>query len=137
MTKTFKELGELDGLIGALYTEKPELKDTKFGYAYKRFAEKWFYPVYKEYQEALTDLRVDNALIDETTKAILTDNTQHGRGFKYSKDGFKTLLKAERELVKKWDAKEVECEPFFVAPENLPEDLSDEQIEAFKGILVE
>jgi len=48
MEKTFKELNELDTIIGNLYQTNPELKDGKFGYAYKRFSEKNFFPIFKD-----------------------------------------------------------------------------------------
>lgn len=134
MIKTFKELSEIDIMIGGLYSKTPELKDSKFGYAYKRFAEKNYYPVNKEYGLVISDVRIDNALEDEKTKAILTSDK--GRGFVYSKEGMRAVIKAESELEKKWDIKEIEIEPFIVKEENLPE-LNEEQKELLKGVLIE
>lgn len=131
--KTFKELSEIDSVMASIYEKNPEYKDGKFGYAYKRFAEKNWYPVLKEYQNEILDIRIDNALTDEKTKAILT--TEKGRGFEFDKEGLKAVLKAERELEKKWDIKEFEVEPYICKKENLIE-LTDEQKDLLKGILI-
>ena len=137
MEKTFKELNELDTIIGNLYQTNPELKDGKFGYAYKRFSEKNFFPIFKDYREALTDVRIDNALTDEKTKAILTDPSRTSRGFQYSKEGLKAVIKAERAIDDLWMAKTVKIEPFFVKPEDMPADLGEEILALMKGVLVE
>jgi hypothetical protein len=138
MKKTFKQLQDLDLMIGKLYKKDKTLQDSKFGYAYKRFSEKNYFPIYKEYVQALTDIRVDNALEDPTTKEILrTPDSEGGRGFKYSKEGLKAVMKAENALEDSWEAKEFDVIPYIVALENLPVDLTEEQREAMQGILIE
>ncbi len=137
MKKTFKKLRELDEMIGGLYARNVNLKESKFGYAYKRFAEKNYFPVYKQYVELLTDIRIDNALEDPTTKALRYDDRPNSRGFAYSKEGLKKVIKAENELEKRWDEKEFEVEPFYVAPENLPPTLTEDQKEMMNGLLIE
>lgn len=132
--KTFKELSEIDLMMGELYTKTPTLKDTKFGYGYKRFAEKNYYPKQKEYSEAVLDLRIENALVDEKTKAIIyRDN---GQSFEYSKEGLKNLQTQTRKLENEWDVKEIEIEPYFIKEENLPK-LNEYQTELLKGVLIE
>ncbi len=133
--KTFKELSELDNMIAVMYAGDENLKNTKFGYAYKRFAEKNYYSVLKEYNEKLVDIRIDHALTDEVTKALLT--TDKGRGFEYDKEGLKATIKEESKLEKEWDVKEFEVEPFFCKAEFLPKELTDEQEEMLDGILIE
>jgi len=130
--KTFKDLEEIDSIVGSIYHKNPEIKDTKFGYAYKRFSEKNLIPIFKQYNELLSDIRIENALEDEKTKAIL--HKEGGRGFEYSKEGLKAVIKAERELGKEWNDKEFEIEPYIISEENLPE-LNDEQKEILEGVL--
>lgn len=132
MTKTFKELQEVDAMIAGLYRDDPLLKDTKFGYAYTRFHAINYAPMIKKLQEALTDARIDNALINEDTKALLTDPTAP-RGFKYSKEGLKAVIKAEAKISDKFDEEEIEITP-YLAP-YLP-DLTESQVELLTGLLL-
>lgn len=136
MTKTYKELRELDFLVGAMYAKNPLLKDGKFGYAYKRFSEKNFIPTTKEYNQAITDARIDSALTDTSTKALITDQNPNSRGFQYDKAGLKTVMKAENELQEKFFAKEIEVEPYILKTEDVPENLTDEEHETLAGLLI-
>jgi hypothetical protein len=133
MLKTFKDLRELDNMVGQLYAVDPKLKDTKFGYAYKRFVEKNYQKPLNDFQEAIMDARIDNALTNETTKELLKDPMDM-RGFKYSKEGLKAVIKAENQLVELWNAKEIECTPYISSYK--PENLSEEQTEAMTGLLI-
>lgn len=134
--KTFKELSEIDGIVGGLYQKNPTLRDTKFGYAYKRFSEKNIAPTVKLYSDVLNDIRIDNALTDETTHALLIDK-ESTRGFKYSKEGLKSVIKEERNLQEKFDVKEIDVEPFIstFVPADLS-NLSNEQKELLTGLLL-
>ncbi len=132
--KTFKELQDIDNEVGAMYRVNPDLQNTKFGYAYKRFAEKGFYKFTKDRMYELSDIRIDYALVDEKTKAILTNDTP--RGYQYDKDGLKAVIKAERDMYDAWDAKEFDVEEYIMKPENLPEDLTEEQKELFAGVFL-
>lgn len=132
MKKTFKELQEIDSLVGAIYQKHPELKESKFGYAYKRYSAKTYEPVVKDFRDELEGIRIDNAMEDETTKEIMADRT-NSRGFKYSKEGLKAVIAAEKKLIEKFDAKEVEIIPFITA--NIPEEISAEDKEALTGIV--
>lgn len=132
--KTFKELRDLDIMVAEAYHKNEDLEKTKFGYAYKRFREKNYDPKTKEYNEELLSIRIDNALEDEKTKEIFMDPTPNTRGFKYSKDGLKKVVKAEKELLEKWDKKEWEIEP-HISPMK-PEDFSEEEIEMLTGLVL-
>lgn len=133
MKKTFNELNEIDLVIGELYSKNPTLRDTKFGYAYKRFAENNYIPLYKEMIEAKNNARIDNALEDEKTKEILLDPASQ-RGFKYSKEGLKSVIKAEKQIQELFDVKEIEIKPFISS--FIPEEITDEQKELLTGILI-
>lgn len=133
MIKTFKELKELDSIVGSMYSKEPTLKDTKFGYHYKRICEKFYIPVVNEYNNAINDARLDFAMEIESTKEVLMD-TQSVRGYKYTKEGLKNIIKKERELQEEWNKKEIEVEPFISS--HVPENLSEEEKEALTGILI-
>ncbi len=134
MTKTFKELQEVDSMIGELYKKNPKLKDTKFGYAYKRFSDKNYAPVVRDFQDELAFCRVDNALEDPSTKEVLIDRMNQ-RGYKYSKAGLKACMEAEKKIVEYWDGRDIEITPFLT--KDVPTDLNDDQIELLQGVVFE
>lgn len=133
MKKNYRQLNEMDQIIGGMYKVNPSLKDTKFGYAYKRFCEKYYVPLLKERNEKLVLIRVDNALEDPTTKEILRDDT-HERGFKFDREGLKKCIKSEIKMAEEFDLKEVEIEPIFSS--FVPEGLTEEQKEIFAGCIL-
>lgn len=132
MTKTYKELMEVDTMIGKLYKADPLLKETKFGHAYNKFYKENADKVTKELQERLIDLRIDNALEDETTKAIIRDE-KSATGFAHSKDQLKKLNKEEKELLEKFLAKEIEVIPYI---SSFSPELTDEQKEILTGLII-
>lgn len=127
--KTFKELWDLDNVVGGMYQENPELKEGRFAYGYKRFAEGNFYPMLKEYNLELSDLRIDNALVDEKTKALLIENSP--RGFQYGKSELKTVIHAENDLIIKFNLKEIEIKKYILKQEDIPVELPVEYHEFF------
>lgn len=131
---TFKELREISIIVSDLYIKFPNLGDTKFGYSWKRFYEKNIEKTTQEFQQALTDARIDNALVDPITKAVLLDEKDkiHG-GFKFDKDGAKKVSRDEQKIVDEFNAKEIEVTP-YISP-FVPE-LNEEQKELLKGILI-
>ncbi len=126
MKKTFKEILEIDSLVGTLYQTNPKLKDTKFGYACKRFCEKNFTPTFEERSQLIVTARINNALEDPQTKALLVDPTSQ-RGFKYGKEGLIKCIEEEHKIVEEFDKKEIEIKPFIssVIPEGLTQDEKD------------
>ena len=136
MKKTYQELVEIDQAVGILYKEDPTLKDKKFGYAYQKTAERSYLKLNKQLSEEMEDARIDFASEDEKTKVILRDENPNSRGYQYSKDNLKLLVKKEREIFNKYLEKEIEFEPYFCNKDSLPE-LTEYQIELFKGILFE
>lgn len=133
ITKTFKELQELDQIVGGMYRVDPLLKDTKFGYAYKRLCDKYYIPAIKDYNEAINDARIDHALEDPVTKEILRDS-KSPRGYKYSKEEEKKIAHEERKITDAWNLKEIQVEPFISA--HIPPELTEEQTAALTGILI-
>lgn len=131
--RTFKDLSELDQLVGMAYQRDDKLKNTKFGYAYKKFTEKNYIPLVKEFQEEIQNVRIDHALEDPTTKEILSDKNNF-RGYRYSKAGLKQVMVEERKIVDKWNEKEVEIIPYICA--SIPEELEPEEIEKLKGLVL-
>jgi hypothetical protein len=133
MKKTFKELNEIDQVVGVLYQQNPSIERTKFGYAFKRFSEKSFMPTLNKYNEELAYLRIDNAMEDEKTKELIVDRG-NPRGFKFTKDGLKAVLKGESDLKNKYDKVEIEVEPYISS--YVPEELNDIETEILKGLLI-
>jgi len=132
--KTFKAIREADILVGQLYQATPELMETKFGYAWKRFTEKNYIPTLKKLQEEVNDARIDNALEDAITKEVLRDPTST-RGFKYTKEGLKAVIKKENEINDRYELVEIDVEPYIVDKKNLPK-LNEEQGLALVGMVI-
>ena len=133
MKKTFEELKEVDVMVAQLYKKDETLKNGKFGYGWSKFYKKNINPTQEELVDKITDNQVENALTDDKTKELLkgTDNN-----YKYSKEGMKALLEANRKLMKEFDEKEIEVIPYFIKSENLPE-LTEEQKEELKNLIIE
>jgi len=131
--KTFKELKELDAVIGNLYGKNPELKKGKFGYAYNKFVKKNFVPMLNEYRDELNLIAVNNALTDEKTKELIYDET-NSRGFKFSKEGLIACMKQEKECEANWNTKELDLEPFISV--EVPENMTEEEIEVLTGVII-
>lgn len=132
MVKTFLELAEIDSIVGSLYKADPKLRETKFGYAYTKFYKKNYEPILNEFKEQLEVVRIDHALEDEKTKAILKDENT-SRGYQYSKQGLKDVMNAEKEITKKFEIKEITIEPYISS--YIPE-MADEQKEILTGIVL-
>ena len=130
---TFKELQEVDQMVGGLYQKNAKLQESKFGYAYKRFADKNYIPLVKEFNEELGALRVQYALEDPATKEVLIDRMSP-RGFKYNKTSLITLMAEEKKLADTWDNKVIEVVPFLSS--YIPEDLETEQREMLDGLVL-
>lgn len=131
--KTFKELTKIDQEIATLYSLNPKLKDTKFGYTYSRFYDQNYEPTLKEFRKLLVDIRIDHALENPDTKEIITKpNTI--RGFAYSKDGLKKVIKAEERIESEFDLKEIEIKP-FISP-FIPSELNEQQKELFNSLII-
>lgn len=133
MIKTFKELQEIDNVVGELYKTNPDLKQSKFGYAYKRYSAKNYEPIVKEFRDELELIRLENAMEDEKTKEVLIDR-MNSRGYKYSKEGLKNAMKQEADLMEKFNLKEIEIIPYITT--SIPEELNDEVKEMLTGIVI-
>lgn len=132
MIKTFEELNKIDQIYGKLLKEEGFAK-TKLAYCFKRFSDKNLVKIFTEYNEELQDNRIDNALTDEKTKALLY--MEDGKNFQYSREGLKAVLKQNKETTEKWNKKEIEIEPFICT------DLGDieftaEEEELLKGVII-
>lgn len=132
---TFKQMREMNGAFSILEHKNPLIAETKFGYAFKRFFEKNIAHVFKEYNMKLSIIRIESALTDEKTKAVLTsdDAQKGGRGFQYNKEGLKDVMVAESKLEENWDSKEYDVEPFI--SKDVPK-LNESEIEVFKGFII-
>ena len=133
--KTFKELQEVDALMGMIFTKNLILRDSKFGYTYKRFYEINFQNIFNEYLSEIEDVRIDNCLEDPTTKAVKLSNNPGGRSYLYSKTGLKEVIKAENKIEKKFQLKEIKITPYFI--KDIPKTLTETEIELLKGLIIE
>ena|SRR3990167_46807 len=130
--KTFEEIKKFNLFAQILFAVTPDTEKSKFGYAIKKVLTS-LTKVFEEYNSELDMIRIDHALSDEKTKAILMAPKGEGRQFQYSKEGLKAVIQAESELVKRWNIKEFEVEPYLA--KEVPE-LTEEQVEAFIGFVV-
>lgn len=134
---TFKQMKQFNHTWNEMVRFQPSLTETKLGYTFKKFFNKNIEEVFTKYNEQLGMIRIENALEDKTTKAVLTkdDIKQGGRGFEYSKEGLKAVIKAENELANEWDDKEYEVEP-FICKDAPKKTLTEEQVEIFTGLII-
>ena len=131
--KTFSILRQIDEQVALLYQANPLLRNTKFGYVYKRFYEKNYFPLFNELQDKIADEKLNNALVDEKTKEVLyTDSTQ--RAYKFDKEGTRKVIEFIRKIYKDYEIKEVEVFPFI--SNYIPKELNEEQKELFKGLII-
>lgn len=133
MEKTYKQLSQLDNAVAEMIVKNPDLKSAKFGYHYRIFHEKNLKPIFDDYNKALAHIRIDCALTNPTTKALMT--TESGRGFEFSKEGRKMVIQAEMDLEKEWDNKNFEIEPYKIDILDIPNP-TYEFIELAKEILI-
>ncbi len=131
--KTFKELSFMNNLYNEMLKENPKIENTKFGYAFNRFFRKNLDQIFKDYNTILADIHIDNALTDKDTGEILFDRESSARGFKFSPEKLKLIMKKERELQEEWNQKEYEVEPFIAT--EVPS-LNETQKEAFEGLII-
>lgn len=132
VTVKFERLQELDQIYGSLLKEEG-FENTKLGYAFKRFIDK-NKKFFLDYNEALQEARVDNALTDEKTKALLVDK-ENPRGFQYSKEDFKKLLKEEKAILEKFKDKDCEVEP-FICKDIGDNSFNEEEKEVLTGLVI-
>lgn len=104
-------------------------RDTKFGYAISKVI-KMNKKLQSEYQNDGQDIRIDFAMTDEKTKAVLLEANG---GFKYTQDAMKLCNKKIMNL----GFQEVEIQNYIVAKENVPANLNDTQKEVFMDFVIE
>ena len=130
----FKQLKQIDAIYGKLLADE-KYKQTKIVYALKRFSEKNLVKMFGDYNKELEDIRIDNALTDKDTQAILYE--EKGGSYKYSKEGLKAVLKKIREVSEEWNEKEFEVEPFIC--KEIPKGLilEEDELEVLEGVILE
>lgn len=130
MKKTYSELSEIDQEVAKLYDQNKDLRESKFGYGYKRFYSKNIDPIIKKMRGEIEDLNVEHALEDDKTSVLLIVDGQ----YQYSREGKMKLMKAQRELIDRYEKTEFEIDPYFIT--NVPV-LDEYQKELFLGCLIE
>lgn len=105
--------------------EEAEL-NTRFDYALKRVLKSMRTPM-ERHAEAIQDINVEHAATEEKTGVLLMD----GERFRFTRDGMKLRLTALRKLN---DEAKYKVEPYFAT--EVPEDLTEEEREAFAGFVL-
>lgn len=131
MKLNLEQLNEINNVVAELYQKDEHLKQGKFGYAYNKFYQKNTQVILDELKEAITISNVNNALEDEKTKALITD--EKGK-YKYSKEGKIALLKEQKAIVEEYYKKEIEL-TLYLSP--VKPEMTEEQYEVLKGVIVE
>jgi hypothetical protein len=135
MTKTFGELLEIHDLMEDMFTKNESLRNTKFGYAYKRFFEKNTKPLSDKMREEVADNQLENALVDEKTKEILyTDARQ--LNYRFDKEGTKRVIDFNRKIFKEYKEKVVEIIPWIITQDKDKPELTLEQQEMLTGLII-
>ena len=100
-------------------------KNEKFDYAVKKLGKK-LQPGFDKFNDKLEEARIDHCSTDEKNN-ILRDSKNN---YIYTKDNLKALNKKVAVL----QEEVIQFEPYFAV--ELPEGLTEEQIELFTGILI-
>lgn len=132
MKKTYKELMEVINVVDGLYAKTPTLKDSKFGYAFKKFFDKNCASLVKEFNEKLQDANLEFALVDEKTKEVLYTDEKRTY-YKMDKASSQKLIDFNRKLTREYEPKEIEITPFI---SKYKPELSEYQEEVLRGLLV-
>jgi len=98
---------------------------TKLSYAVARMLKRCQKPI-EDYNARNEDIRLNEALEDEKTKAVLME----GQQYKFSKQGLKKVVEEQRKLLDE----EVEIEPYIATA--VPANLSDDVRVSFEGFVI-
>jgi len=131
MKLNLEQLNEINNVVAELYQKDEHLKQGKFGYAYNKFYQKNTQVILDELKEAITISNINNALEDEKTKALITDEKGN---YQYSKEGKIALLKEQKAIVEEYYKKEIEL-TLYLSP--VKPEMTEEQYEVLKGVIVE
>lgn len=130
--KTFKELLEIDEVHGKLLQQEG-FENTKLGYSLKRFSDKNIKKIFTDFNDVKQNIRIDNALVDEKTGALLYHTD--GQSFKFTKEGLKRVISSIREATDVWDSKEFDVEP-MICTELTGIELTGEDREILKDVVI-
>lgn len=124
MTKTNLQLVNFINFARIFLQQHKE--NTKFRYALERM-DKRLTPQIESYAEAVADLQIEHAAIDEKG-ALLTDDKSN---FRYTKDGLRARNKGQRDLL---DKPLDDFEPYFAT--EVPDNLSQIEKETCAGFVL-
>ncbi len=133
MKITFEKILEIDELYGKLL-KIDGFENTKLGYAFKKFTSKNTSIIVGDYNDVLQDIRISNALTDKNTGAILYSPDQ--RNYQYTPENLKTVIKLIKETTQEWNTKEFEVKPFICEEIPATVQLTDEEKDLIKGIII-
>lgn len=129
MKKNFEQMVTFRLYAGA-YLKNLNGEKTKLSYAIEK-VDKKLQNYFDEYNEAVNDVRIDNAATDDNG-VLLTDEKGN---FRFTKEGLKAKNKADKRLSEEWGEKKFNVDAYFTT--EIPEDLSEEMQSAFAGFVIE
>lgn len=148
--KTFKEVLAFNQAAGQFMQRNPANAQTKLGYAVKKISEVQIKNIIADYQkdqsknwyDAVGKKQIDLALTDKATGAVLTAPKDSERPYLYDKKGLLEIKEIEQaysvdaeKFFEEYQTKEFEVEPHYAV--EVPEDITPNELEAFKGFVLE
>ena len=135
---TFEKLFELVPVVNNWFATTPFAPKTKLGYALIKFTKK-IQPQMDLYESERENANIDFCLTGED-KGILYEITKDAKGgeiksYKYTPENKKKLLKRHAEIKSDWMNKKIEVESYFAT--ELPDGLTEEQTDVFRGIVID
>lgn len=132
--KTWDDL-RLFFLNGAAFGGRKDNIKSKTYYAIKKLMQKYQSEMDDYHSELEDEAKVPFCSVD-SDKNIIYDVVDKQRFYKFTQENQIKVNKKEREILKKWKAKELEIEPYYVSSDNLSLDLTDYEIEIFTGFII-
>lgn len=148
--KTFKDVLAFNQAAGSFNKRNPANGQTKLGYAVKKISESQIKQIIADYQkdqsknwyDAVGKKQIDLALTDKATGAVLTAPKDAERPYLFDKKGLLEIKEIEQKYTEdarvffdEYCKKEFDIEHHYTT--EIPEDITPDELEAFKGFVVE
>jgi len=138
MTKNFKEIKVFNWFANQFFSLDPKNEKTKVGWAIKRVNEKSINTILKDYNEELGLIAIDNCHTDKDGVIVYDTNKdargQETRQYRFKKEGLKNKMKQEKDFIQSYNEREFEIDSYIAT--ELPKGLTEEQIDAFDGFVL-
>lgn len=131
--KTFNDL-RLFFNIGAQYVTTPENRLLKISGLITKLLKK-YQPIVDEYNGELEDERDLLCSVDDK-KNMIYEVVEQQRFRIYTTENRVKLNKIERQIFKDWKEKEFDIDPLYINETDIPDNLTDYEIELFTGFVI-